>query len=155
MVTPRRVVRALRRTIRRPADIPFAVRVGWFLCSAPSSLERRDLTAFLHRLRRRRRPRAHDVAADYERIARLRTPWLRLPGLRARNTCYLRALTLYRFLDARDASVKLHLGVEERVDRNERLHGHAWVTVDGIVLEEGPATISRPVREVSLDGRPR
>ena len=93
------------------------------------------------------------MASGRRRIARLRRLVLRVPGLRARNTCYMRALTMYRFLDAGDATVRFHVGVEERDDPAVRLHGHAWVSVDGVVIEEGPLAVGRPMREVDVDPR--
>ena len=152
MVGPRRLARAARRTFRRPADVWFALRIGWFVWRAPIDLARNDLWSFVDRLRGARRPRASDPAASYERVARLRHPWLRLPGLRGRDTCYVRALTLYRFVDPGKDDLELHLAVEDGYDPGDRLHGHAWVSVDSVTFEDLPTT-ARRLREVALDPR--
>ena len=84
---------------------------------------------------------------------RLRTAWLRLPFLRARNTCYLRAFTLYRFLDAGDRRVGIHFGIQPPAQPGDRLRGHAWVTVDGLLLE-GPEEVARGgILEIPVGGR--
>ncbi len=49
------------------------------------------------------------------------------------NTCYIRAMTLYRYLDTESERLRLHLGVERRDDPAERLRGHAWVSLDGTI----------------------
>lgn len=152
MVGPRRLARVLRRTFRRPADVWLTLRIGWFVWRAPSDLAGRDLPSFLHRLRRARRPTAPDPASAYERVARLRQPWLRLPGWRDRNTCYVRALTLYRFLDPGEGDIELHLAVEDGYDAGDRLHGHAWVSVDSVTFEDRPTT-TRRLLPVALDPR--
>lgn len=152
MVRPGRLTRAFRRTFRRPADVWLTLRIGWFVWRVPAELARRDLTSFLDRMRRARRPRSPDPESAYERVARLRQPWLRLPGWRDRNTCYVRALTLYRFLDPGEGDLELHLAVEDGYDPGDRLHGHAWISVDAVTFEDRPATTRRLV-PVALDPR--
>ncbi len=49
---------------------------------------------------RHRAPQVTDVFTSRTRIVRLRDAWLRLPRLRRRNSCYVRAFTLYGFVDA-------------------------------------------------------
>jgi hypothetical protein len=61
-----------------------------------------------------------------------------VPGLRSRDTCYVRALTLYRFLDPGTHDVQLRVGVEWHDRPGGVLRGHAWVTLDGQVLEGPP-----------------
>ena len=97
------------------------------------------------------RPAAADVVAARDRIARLRSAWLALPRLRRRNTCYVRALTLYRFLDAGGRDVGLHVGIERH--QTDRLRGHAWITVDGQMLEGPPEVEAGSIVEVNLGGR--
>lgn len=58
-----------------------------------------------------------------------------MPLLRRRNTCYVRALTLYRFIHPGKGNLKIHFGVEPKIPPNDRLRGHAWVTIDGILVE--------------------
>jgi len=152
VVEPRRFARALRRTFRRPADVWLTLRIGWFVWRAPADLGGRDLPSFLDRLQRARRPPAPDPASAYERVARLRQPWLHLPGLRGRNTCYVRALTLYRFLDPGAGDLELHLAVEDGYDAGDRLHGHAWVSVDSVAFEDRPTT-TRRLLPVALEAR--
>lgn len=108
------------------AGLPMWAAVGHFVVRAPARLARTALPAFLQRLTLQP-GRTVDVA----RVNRLTRRWLRLPGLRARDTCYLRSLVLFRFLDPAGGDLRLHLGVDEPRSPGERLHGHAWVSLDG------------------------
>ncbi|HUP83124.1 MAG TPA: lasso peptide biosynthesis B2 protein [Candidatus Limnocylindria bacterium] len=128
----------LGHTVRSASDIAWLVRVGWFVLRLPSDVERMHLEGFLSHLEKAARPRAADPQAGAERVARLRQPWLRVPGLRSRDTCYVRALTLYRFLDPAGHDVQLRVGVEWFDKVGGVLRGHAWVTLDGAVLEGPP-----------------
>jgi hypothetical protein len=73
--------------------------------------------------------------------------------LRARDTCYLRAFTLYRFLEAGEAPVGIHFGIERPRQGGDRLRGHAWVTVDGQLLEGPEAVAAGAITEIPLEGR--
>jgi hypothetical protein len=128
----------LGHAVRTPSDLAWLVRIGWFVLRLPGDVERNHLEGFLSRLERAPRPRARDPRSGAERVARLRQPWLRVPGLRSRDTCYVRALTLYRFLDAAGHDVQLRIGVEWFDRVGGVLRGHAWVTLDGQVLEGPP-----------------
>jgi len=144
-------LRRFRSAIRQPSDVVLAARIGWFVYRCPRDLEQRDLSGFLRELRVGHRPAAADVVAARDRIARLRSAWLALPRLRRRNTCYVRALTLYRFLDAGGRDVGLHVGIERQ--QTDRLRGHAWITVDGQMLEGPPEVEAGSIVEVNLGGR--
>jgi hypothetical protein len=152
----KRAVRGVRYVIRRPADALLALQVGGFLLRAPADLERVDLPGYLGRLRERPRPPAPDVRSGLERVTRIRNAWLRLPWFRRRNTCYLRALTLYRFVDAGDRALQLHLGVEPAASPSGRLRGHAWVSIDdGELLEGPPDDVLSRVTEIAIEPRLR
>jgi hypothetical protein len=146
-----RPLRRLRWAIRHPSDIVLALRIGWFIWRCPGDIERRDLGTFLTRLRTGPRPRASNVVEARNRIVRLRSALLSLPLLRRRNNCYVRAFTLYRFLDAGGRPVGVHVGIEQ--GRSDRLHGHAWVTVDGELLEGPPEVERGAIVEVNIGGR--
>ena len=148
--TPLGVVQRAARIIRRPADIGLALAIGYFMWRVPAQLRRAHLHDFLLGLRRNRRPPAADVAAGRERILRLRGLWLRLPLFRSRDNCYVRALTLYRFLDAGEHAVSIHFGIEQRSDPQEKLRGHAWVCVDDVFLDGPPEAAGSVIREVPL-----
>ena len=151
--TPLGLWQRFRVIVREPSDFPLALRVGYFLCRAPADLEQVSLPEFLASLRASARPGALDVWSSKERIVRLREAWLRLPGLRARNTCYLRAFTLYRFLEAGDGAVGIHFGIEQPRESGDRLRGHAWITVDGRLLEGPEAVAAGGILEIPLPGR--
>lgn len=144
------MVTRVRNVIRSPADVLLGLRVGAFVLRAPAELQRHDLRGYLDRLASRRRPPAPDVATSAARVRRLRNAWLRLPGFRRRNTCYVRALTLYRFLDAGTGAARVHFGVESEASPGGRLRGHAWVTVDGNLVEGPPDEVLRRVREMPI-----
>jgi hypothetical protein len=142
----------LRAAIRSLGDAALAARIGLFVVRAPRDLERADLRSYLRALRRAPRPPARNREASQQRIVRLRNGVLALPRLWRRNTCYVRALVLYRFLDAGDADVRLHLGVEER-GFGEHLHGHAWVSVNGEVVEGPEGVLLERLQEIPVDAR--
>lgn len=136
--TPWGIAVRLGDTIDAAADIPWLLRIGWFVLRLPSDVERTHLEELLVKLQRAPRPSATEPRAGADRVARLRHPWLRVPGLRSRDTCYVRALTLYRFLDPGTHDVQLRVGVEWHDRPGGVLRGHAWVTLDGAVLEGPP-----------------
>lgn len=135
--------------IKRPRDLILALQIGLFILQVPSILKRRELNQFLQSLREPKR-RAATLHSDMESIVRLRSPWLRLPMFGSHNTCYVRALTLFRFLDAPGKHVGIHFGIEQRDDRAERLRGHAWVTVDGEVVEGPQGEITGRLIEIPI-----
>jgi hypothetical protein len=110
-------------------------------------MEKNGLPALLEELSSQPRPTAPSVLAGVERIARLRGFWLRRGFFRSRNTCYLRALTLYRFIDDRNHCIRIHYGIEHGCGK-DRQRGHAWVTVDRMLWEAPDATLDGCVREI-------
>ncbi len=152
--TPWGVAIRLGDTVKAASDVPWLMRIGWFVLRLPADVERMHLEELLVNLERAPRPRAADPRAGTERLARLRQPWLRVPGLRSRDTCYVRALTLYRFLDRGTHEVALRVGVEWHDRPGRVLRGHAWVTLDGAVLE-GPPEADAHDRLQLVELRPR
>jgi hypothetical protein len=128
----------LPRILRSPGDLIWLIRIGWFVTRLPGDVERTHLADFLARLRSRARPSAPNPTTAVERVVRLRSPWLHLPWLRAHDTCYVRALTLYRFVDAPGRELRLRVGAEWFDQPGGVLRGHAWVTLDGATVEEPP-----------------
>jgi hypothetical protein len=119
------------------SGLPLWLAVGHFIVRAPARLARSELPAFLGRVAAQPRD-----GSDFARVARLTRRWLRLFPLRSRDTCYMRSLIFFRFVDARDGELCLHFGVDEpRID-GERLHGHAWVSLDGKALN-APRTLAQ------------
>ena len=151
--TPLGFTQRVRRIFREASDPLLAVSIAAFMWQAPEMLRRRNLRMFLQQLRELPRPAAADARTSLERIQRLRGLCLRLPGMRSRDNCYVRALTLYRFLDARDRVVKVHFGIEEKEDPRERLRGHAWVSLDGELFEGPPEVIFANIKEVALSAQ--
>jgi Transglutaminase-like superfamily len=148
--TPHGFAQRLRRIFHAPSDFTLALRVGLFMWRAPEMLRRRNLKIFLDDLRAQPRPKASNASASLERIQRLRQLCLRLPIMRSRDNCYVRAITLYRFLDPGQDFVNVHFGIEEKDDPRERLRGHAWVTLNGHLLEGPPEPIFGKLKEVPL-----
>ena len=139
------MVEGIRNLIRRPGDIALLLRVGWFIARAPKMVETyavRDLLAALRAM--------PGKCSDPQRIARMRTYWLCRPQFRTYDTCYIRALTLYRFLDTGGEPIGLHLGIEHRENREQRLHGHAWVSLGDRILEGPPAALEGRIREIHV-----
>jgi hypothetical protein len=147
--TPRGFAQRVRRIFHEPSDPAFALAICWFMWRAPGMLQRRHLHTFLRELRQQPRPHAAGATQSLERIQRLRQLCLRLPFMRSRDNCYVRALTLYRFLEAGADAVGIHFGIEGK-ERAERLRGHAWVSLNGEIFEGPPGVIIEQVREVPV-----
>lgn len=109
--------------------LPLWLAVGHFILRAPARLARTELPVFLARVAAQPRD-----GSGFPRVARLTRCWLRLPLMRSRNTCYLRSIVLFRFVDPNGGDLCLHFGVDEPHDSGERLHGHAWVSLNGQAL---------------------
>lgn len=127
----------------RGAALPLWLAVGHFMQRAPRRLARMDLPAFLDRLSAEPSGRANQKTL--ERITRR---WCRLPGWRAKDTCYVRSLILFRFLAVSAGDLSLHFGVDERRSQDERWHGHAWVSLDGVPLNPPPSLAEGRIREI-------
>lgn len=149
-MTPARVLANVARVIREPSDVVLAVQMGLFVWRAPAALRSRHLGAYLRDLRRRARPARRDLLSAHARIVRVRQAWLWMPFFRDRDSCYIRALALYRFLDAGELPVRIHFGIEEARAPGERLHGHAWVSVGDRFFEGPPEAALGRVREIPL-----
>ena len=142
------MVKAIRFLTREPANMYLALHIGLFIMSAQRRMARQTLPEFIAGLRRRSFPRVPRVSCD--RVVHVRNAWLRQRWLRKCDTCYVRAMTLYRFLDVPDASVRLHLGIETRERPDERLRGHAWVSLDQRMLEGPEAVAQGRIREIPV-----
>jgi hypothetical protein len=105
---------------------------------------------FFDRIATAPRPRARSLEDGYRRIAGLRDAALTMPRLWRSNTCYLRAVTLYRFLDGGGRRMRVHFGVEQPPSPQERLRGHAWISIDDAVFEAPDAVRLRRIHEVPL-----
>lgn len=140
--------RGFARTFHRPADLVLAARIGVFLWLIPRRLDRQPLDRVLRELATESRDASSDVYSDARRISRLRQAWLASPLFRARNTCYIRALTLFRFLADDSRSMRIHFGVEPGTDPGDRVRGHAWVTVGEEVLEAPEPLLAGRVSEL-------
>jgi hypothetical protein len=151
------MIRALLRSVatvgavvRSPSDAVLFVQICAFMVRVPAIVRRTDVPTFFRRIGSAPRPSAPSLDAGYRRVARLRDAALTMPRLWRRNTCYLRAVTLYRFLDGGDHHVRVHFGVEQPPTPYERLRGHAWISVDGTLFEAPDAVRLRRIHEVPL-----
>jgi hypothetical protein len=124
-------------------NLPLWLAVGHFILRAPARLARTDLQLFLARVAAQPRE-----AADFIRVARISRRWLRQPGLRPRNTCYLRSLVLFRFVNPQNRDLCLHFGVDEPTAADTRQHGHAWITLDGIPWNAPSSFAEGRLREI-------
>lgn len=143
--TPHGFMQRFRNVVREPGDLRLCMHIAAFIHRTPSLLAANDLRRFVEGLRLEPVPRA-----DYERVKRLRAFILGHRFFARANTCYVRALTLYRYLDAPDTSLGLHIGIERRDCASDRLRGHAWVTMDGRMLEGPPAAVEGRIREIDF-----
>jgi hypothetical protein len=115
------------KTLMSGSRLPLWFAVGYFILRAPARMARMDLPVFLAWAAAQPRE-----AADFARVSRIYRRWLRQPGLRSRNTCYLRSLLLFRFVNPQNGDLCLHFGVDEQTPTETRQHGHAWISLDGI-----------------------
>ena len=137
--------------VRSPGDAILFLRICAFIVRLPGDLRRSaDVPSFFERIGRSPRPAAPTFDQAYVRVKRLRDAALAMPRLWRRNTCYIRAVTLYRFLDGGGRRVRVHFGVEQPVSAQERLRGHAWVSVDDAMLEAPDAVRLARIHEVPL-----
>jgi hypothetical protein len=142
------MVRGALRLLRRPADVPLLLSIGAAILLTPLWIARANLRD--PRSLRKSSMRLPVPRADQNRILWLRGWWLNLPFFRRFNTCYVRAIVMYRFLQAPEEQLKLHLGIERRDDLRERLRGHAWVTLNGTALEAPTPVLEGRVREIRM-----
>lgn len=140
------MVKTALRLATHPKEALLALHMAAFIARVPALLAQSDLPTLLRRMREERNvPRA-----SFETVRVIRGICLRLVPLANRNTCYVRALTLYRYVDVPDAELALHLGIEHRDAAHTRLHGHAWVTRNGSVLEAPTAVTDGKIYEIPL-----
>ncbi|HZQ09390.1 MAG TPA: lasso peptide biosynthesis protein [Anaerolineae bacterium] len=132
---PQMMWKRAARIIREPADILLSLQLGYFIWRVPAWLDRMPLPQLLQALQSAPPPPSSSFDASLERIQRLIRPWFKLPMFRNRNTCYLRSLLFYRFLDPHDKSKRIHFVVEPSRAPGARLHGHAWVTIGDQLIE--------------------
>jgi len=146
--TPLGILQRGRNLIHQPGDVVLTLRIAYFLAIVPRDLDQTNLPTFLSRVCSLPRPRAADLRSGVARIARLRQPWLNLSVFGGWNTCYMRALTLYRFLDTGDAPMRIHFGVDRNTEAGFRLSGHAWITVGNDTFEAPEPVVQGRVREI-------
>jgi hypothetical protein len=137
----------LRNVIRQGGDFLLAMRIGFFVWKLPRQLTNSNLPRLLNKLRSYPSSSVGQFSSDLEKISGIRQLWLWIPILRSHNTCYIRAMTIYRFLNCDGKPLQIHFGVE-RSARSERLRGHAWVTLDDKILEPPPSLLEGRVREI-------
>ena len=141
--SPRAILRRAFRALARPADLLSAVAVAWFVLRLPATLQRSDVRTFLRDVDRRR-----DCRVPLDRVLRARGVVLRV--LRRFDNCYARAFTLYRFLDVAPQRLELRLGIEPPRFAQDRLRGHAWIMLDGELLEGPEAAAIARSRELRV-----
>ena len=146
-----RCVRIIAQAVRSPGDALLLLEIGAFIVRLPANVGRTDVPAFFRRLELAPRPKARSIEGSYARIARLRDACLSMPRLWRRDTCYIRAFTLFRFLDPGEHRMRVHFGVEQPQSKTDRLRGHAWVSVDGRPFEAPQAVYERRIHEVPFD----
>jgi hypothetical protein len=147
-----RIARAISEAVRSPADALLLMQIAVFIARLPDSVRRSNVGVFFARLESAPRPRSATIEESYTRIARLRSACLSLPRLWRRDTCYIRAFTLLRFLDPGTHRLRVHFGVEQPLVDGDRLRGHAWVSVNERPFEAPEAVYHGRVRELPIDG---
>ena len=145
--TPLGLWQRVRQMIKQPGDLILFWRLGWFIWRAPGWLDQSGLPTLLKKFRSADRPKSIDPNAAIDRIERLSKPWLRRSFFRARNTCYLRSLMMFRYLEATGHDVRINFVVEPGLNPGDRLKGHAWVTLDGEIIQStAPEVVERTRR---------
>lgn len=140
------IVIRVKRIIHEPSDIILFLQIGWFIWRLPKNIATVNLGQHLDRLQENQRPQTSSIEDSLDRILRLAEPWLRRERLRSWNTCYTRAFVLYRFLTSDKNELRFHLGIDSTTGADERLHGHAWVTVDDVPVGLDNSTVPEKCR---------
>jgi hypothetical protein len=146
--SPRGLWQRFYKTVKRPSDIILVCQVGLFISTVSYRLERTSLPALLTTFHSEPSFMITNVSEGIERLNRLSEPWLRLGIFRTYNTCYLRALLLYRFLDVGNKVKRIHFVVEPGTHPGDRLKGHAWVTINGRIVDPEMAALAGRTREI-------
>lgn len=151
-LAPRRSARGIwqrmRWLIREPGDIPLTLQTGFFIWRIPNQLDQKPLPTLLQILQAGGRPSAPDLTASRERVNRLSRPWFQLPFFKSRNTCYLRSLMYFRFLDNQGKTMRIHFVVEPERTSAGRLRGHAWVSVGQEIIEPPPGDVVMTAKRI-------
>ena len=121
---------------KTPGDVVLSLRIAWFMWRLPGRMRALTVPQLLDSIRAMPRSGTGVLEADVERIRRLRGMWFGLPALAPYNTCFMRALTTYRFLDPGNGAMRFLMVIEPGRAADDRLRSHAWVTLDGKVVEE-------------------
>lgn len=96
--TLRGIFARLCMVFRRPADVFFAVQMGFFLCRASLALTRESRAGHLRWLGLCRRPQGIDASREREDLERLlRVSYIYVRFFETHASCYLRALNIHRF----------------------------------------------------------
>ncbi|HEY3070897.1 MAG TPA: lasso peptide biosynthesis B2 protein [Gaiellaceae bacterium] len=133
----RRAWRAISSCVTSPADAWLLARmIAWApgLPVLKRALPLPRLVALMEKAPRRR-SRDRELERRIVRMARLI-----YRGRRGtfRDNCLERSLVTYRFLGRAGADPELVVAMSKR---DEGLHGHVWVTVEGIPVHEDPADL--------------
>lgn len=137
----------LQNSIRQGADLVLAMRIGFFW-GIPRKLATTDLPRLLSKLRTLPASSIDHFSSNLDQVSGFLRHWLWIPILRSHNTCYVRAITLYRFLDFGGRVFRIHLGIEPAAGSGVRLRGHASITVDEKVLDAPGPLLEGRVREI-------
>lgn len=140
--------RRLRHAIRQPRDLIYALRLGVFIARLPRRVATHSLPALLESMHGQRVLPARNVDEGVERLARLGAVWTGLPVFRGHQNCYVRAMYTFRFLAVNGASKRIHFLVEPGESPGAHPKGHAWVTVDGRILDTEVAHLAQRCREI-------
>jgi hypothetical protein len=91
----------------------------------------------------------HATADRRQRIAELTTVVFRSNHRDRPGNCLDRSLVAYRYLSAAGAHPELLVGLRRG---DGLLKGHAWVTVNGVPVEESPEPLDEFARVVAFHG---
>ncbi|HEX5415818.1 MAG TPA: lasso peptide biosynthesis B2 protein [Chloroflexota bacterium] len=125
-----------------------ALRMAWWILALPVLKRVMPLPTLVARARSRPGTRTFSREQIGEIIAVTSRVYQVLRFGKAGN-CLERSLVNYHFLSGSVPNLQLVIGVR-RLD--QRIVGHAWVTVDGQVLGENPASINSYVQVIRFDG---
>jgi transglutaminase superfamily protein len=129
--------RALRTCIKSPADAVLLARMTAWAPGLPVLKRVLPLPKLVALMAGRARGHARDPELE-RRIVRMARLVYRGRRGTFRDNCLERSLVTYRFLSRAGADPELVVAMSKS---EQGLHGHVWVTVEGLPVHEDPAEL--------------
>jgi hypothetical protein len=144
-----------RTEVTGPREIALVVRMSLWSCAIRLLKHVLPLSRLVDLVRREPNGRTRSRREE-KRVVTLARWTSRLTQWSAQGPCLERALITYRYLTSMNAGPVLVVGVVPGERTHNGSRGHAWVTVDGVPVDESDDSLGGFVTLVAFgpDGRP-